>query len=152
MYGTRHTRDFGESVPDVWKQAILGLKRHEIEKGLRRLTANGSGSPPTLPQFMKACKEVGDDNGTLRPMATAELGEIDNRDTFDRFADHLFLNYLRRENGVAKELLPKLLVVKRQVTEDFRGIHSEDHVKAEEMRDSFFKRMAIATADHMHAL
>lgn len=139
MYGVRLTRDFGESVPDVWRQAIATLPRHEIERGLRRLTIGGSGSPPTLPQFVRACKTVGDDE--LRQPNQAALPEKDLRDNFERFADHLFLNYLRRKGGVADSLLPLLLVVKRELTDSFREIHSEDPVTPEQMRDSFNLRL-----------
>lgn len=146
MYGSRHIRDFGESVPDVWRQQIAKLKAHEIERGLRRLTIAGSGSPPTLPQFVKACKEVkefGADDTVNYPPGTL-IEEKDLRDKWDRFADHLFLNYLRRKNGVKESLLPLLIQIKKDVAAQYRSIGEEDHVEPQEMVSHMTKMLDAA--------
>ena len=150
MYGVRLTRDFGESVPDVWRQAISGLQRYEIERGLRRLTTQGSGSPPTLPQFMRACKEVGDDNGSLRPAHTI-ITEQDLRDKYDRFADHLFFNFLMRCGGIPNDLLSGCIAIKKKIAADFRLIGSEETVEPKEMQQALHKQWNRLVAENTDA-
>lgn len=69
-YGPRFLRDYGNEAPHIWATAIRGLSDPQIARGFRRLAAHGSGSCPTLPQFMKACTMPGDDEGTLRSVST----------------------------------------------------------------------------------
>jgi len=140
MYGTRHTRDFGESVPDVWKQAIGGLKRHEIERGLRRLTAQGSGSPPTLPQFMKACRQIGDDGiGAENQQSGPALPLI-----FDKYVAHAnkcllaYLNVIIKDK-VTEDELQKLVAEKNRIAEQFKEISTADEVTGKEIKEALFK-------------
>lgn len=36
------------------------LKDHELERGMRRLMYSGAAAPPSLPQFVRLCRTVGD--------------------------------------------------------------------------------------------
>lgn len=137
MYGTRLTRDFGESVPEPWKQAIASLKRHEIDRGLRRLTAGGSGSPPTLPQFMKACKTIGEEEGPSRPATKPQLPapEIDN---FTRAANHWMFNYLRQRT-TSRAALKDMIAEKNRLVMQYRSIDTVDRVTDKEFLDALHK-------------
>lgn len=127
MFGNRLVRDFGESVPEIWRSAISSLNDHQIAKGLRVLSAHGSGSPPTLPQFMKSCKTIGDEEGTPRQAPTYEALP-DGRDHFDLMANQELLKFLIRET-VNSNQLPALMAIKNQAACDHRLLASEEIVE-----------------------
>lgn len=112
MYGNRLTRDFGDSVPDPWRSAISTLSDAQIQRGLRRLTAGGSGSTPTLPQFAKACRDQGDDEGQVRPASTQLPSP--NYDHFHCFGQIQFFKFLKMHN-VRNDQLPKLIARKNEI-------------------------------------
>lgn len=60
----------------------------------------------------------------------------DTRDKWERFADHVFLNFLFRTGGCSKAVLLVLLQIKRRVTEQYRLIGTEEHVEAKEFLDA----------------
>lgn len=135
MYGTRLARDFGESVPEVWKQAISTLKRYEIDRGLRRLTTGGSGSPPTLPQFMKACKMTGDDEGTLRPASTFQAlpKPVRPENRFLMIGNFELLRFLLKHD-IDFKFMDDYHDIRQRATHDYFEIDKEDPVKDEEFR------------------
>ena len=140
MYGTRHTRDFGESVPDVWRQAIAGLKRHEIERGLRRLTAQGSGSPPTLPQFMKACRQVGDEGmGAENPSGQKVIEQ--KFDPIMAHANKCLFAFLSNNGAATESSLSHMIAEKNRIAEQFIEIAIEETPTGSEIRDAIFKAM-----------
>jgi hypothetical protein len=113
MYGARLTRDFGESVPDPWRSAVKSLSDSQIQRGLRRLTAAGSGSTPTLPQFVKACKAPGDDEGTARPELTYRPQS--HLPWQVRTGNCTLLSFLLSKGGVSADLMPKLVETKNKI-------------------------------------
>ena len=75
------------------------------------------------------------------PIKNAEAQKgIDTRDKYDRFADHIFLNYLMRSGGVAEDKLTECLSIKKQVAADYRLIGQDEIVEPEEMRNELHKR------------
>lgn len=134
MYGSRITRDFGESVPEPWQSAIRKLTDVEIQRGLRRLTLGGSGSTPTLPQFVKACREIGTTDGPENPGPALPKPLPD---TFVLFGNHLLFNYLMRHPVPVSDASVKELVrLKDKIIADYQCIHTEDPVTGEEVRDT----------------
>lgn len=117
MYGNRLTRDFGDSVPDPWRSAIKTLSDSEVQRGLRRLTAGGSGSTPTLPQFVKACRTSGDAEGEMRPASTY-LPSADY-DHFHCFAQKQMFAFLK-QHVVSNDLLPTLIQRKNEIIDAAR--------------------------------
>lgn len=62
MFGAETlARKFGETPPDEWRISLSRLTDSELQKGLRRLTTSGKGHVPTLPEFLRMCREVGGD-------------------------------------------------------------------------------------------
>jgi len=53
-------RRFGPTPPPEWVAMIGRLKDHELERGMRRLMYSGAAAPPSLPQFVRLCRTVGD--------------------------------------------------------------------------------------------
>lgn len=137
MYGTRHTRDYGESVPDIWRQSIAQLKAHEIQRGLRRLTSGGSASPPSLPQFMKACREIGDSEGPANPgqlqIARPEVHYI------DAHANKCIFAYLNTHEATSQDSLAKMLAEKNRIVADFKNIATTDTITGKEIKVALFK-------------
>ncbi len=62
MYGGDAVdRKYGPKPPPEWVSAISGLKDHELQRGMRRIASGGKPHVPTLPEFLTACRRIGDD-------------------------------------------------------------------------------------------
>jgi hypothetical protein len=60
MFGAERLRKaFGATPPPTWEQALARLKDFELERGMRRLVYGGKGHIPSLPEFLRMCREVG---------------------------------------------------------------------------------------------
>jgi hypothetical protein len=55
-------RKFGLTPPDEWKAMLSRLKDFEIDRGVRRLAYSGKAHVPSLPEFTRLCRAVGDDS------------------------------------------------------------------------------------------
>lgn len=117
MYGNRLTRDFGDSVPDPWRSAIGTLSDSQVQRGLRRLTVAGSASTPTLPQFVKACRDLGDDEGQTRPAST--YLPAPDYDHFHRFGQRQFFKFLWTHDTTPAQL-PMLIQRKNEIIDAAR--------------------------------
>lgn len=117
MYGNRLTRDFGDSVPDPWRSAIKSLSDPQIQRGLRRLTAAGSASTPTLPQFVKSCRATGDDEGEVRPAST--VLPAPNYDHFHCFGQLQLFKFIRLFE-VSNDQLPTIIQRKNEIIDAAR--------------------------------
>jgi hypothetical protein len=148
MYGSKVVRDFGESVPNVWRSAVGALNRFEIDRGLRRLTMQGGASPPTLPQFIKACKQTGDDEGTIRP-AQDHFLTPPSMDKWREFGNRCLFAYLCTEGAATVESLKVLVAEKNKIAAQYRDIETECAVTDEEFvatcRKSFTKHWQSMT-------
>lgn len=54
-------RKFGKSPPPEWSAMVSRLTGFEIDRGIRRLAYSGKPHVPSLPEFTKLCRMVGDD-------------------------------------------------------------------------------------------
>ena len=59
--GDSLARKFGEAPPEDWARLLGRLSEHELSRGLRRLAGSGRAHVPTLPEFLRMCREVGGD-------------------------------------------------------------------------------------------
>jgi hypothetical protein len=130
MYGNRLTREFGDSVPEPWQSAIRTLKDHEIQRGLRKLSLAGSASVPTLPVFMKACREAGGDDGEVRPAAT--FLPSPPREEFHQNAQFRLMKFLMA-NDVSEDTLAALVIEKNRLLRDFRDMARESDVTPDQV-------------------
>ena len=133
MFGSRFTREYGDSAPETWRRTIESLKDFELARGLRRLLQQGSGSPPTLPQFVKACRAA-DPDDVVRPAATFLPPPV--MDSIAAFGNRVLLGYLmdpRRKNP-SETSLQRMVEAKNRIIDDFRQIEREDPtVKSDEI-------------------
>lgn len=139
MYGAKLARDFDASVPDAWRHAIGSLKHYEVDRGLRRLTLGGSGSPPTLPQFIKACKQVGEAEGPSNPHPNPSSALPLHFDPFVAHANKCLLSFLFKRGTVSDELLSKLVEEKNVIASQYRDISREDEVTGAEIKERCFR-------------
>lgn len=54
-------RKFGRSIPSEWRGVADRMPHVELERGVRRLVHSGRAHIPSLPEFVKLCKTIGDD-------------------------------------------------------------------------------------------
>ena len=54
-------RKFGRDIPREWTSIVERMPAAELERGMRRLVHSGKAHVPTLPEFVRLCKAVGDD-------------------------------------------------------------------------------------------
>lgn len=66
-------RKFGREIPSEWRGIVERLPIPELERGMRRLVYSGKAHVPTLPEFVKLCKSVGDDAEFGGPKGAAAL-------------------------------------------------------------------------------
>lgn len=66
-------RKFGETPPPEWAAALSRLSEIEVERGLRRLVYSGASHVPTLPEFMKLARTVGDSHEFGEPQSRQAL-------------------------------------------------------------------------------
>jgi len=71
-------RKFGKQPPPEWGAMLSRLKDFEIDRGVRRLAYSGKAHVPSLPEFTKLCRMVGDDSVDEGPQRLA----LPSPDTF----------------------------------------------------------------------
>jgi hypothetical protein len=63
MFGAEAlSRKYGDRPPEEWVKVVGKLRRPEFERGLRRMLHSGKPHIPTLPEFLRLCREVGGDD------------------------------------------------------------------------------------------
>lgn len=66
-------RKFGRGIPQEWRGIVDRMPRAELDRGMRRLVHSGKGHVPTLPEFVKLCKAIGDDGEFGGPKQSTPL-------------------------------------------------------------------------------
>lgn len=62
LFGDALLRKFDAEPPDEWVAAISVLNDFQLERGLKRMVFTWKGGPPNLPDFMRICRAIGDDD------------------------------------------------------------------------------------------
>lgn len=125
MFGPRLVRDYGPSAPDAWRNVIGAMRPDELAAGLKELLASGKGSVPTLPQFIKACR----DGVEQVPEQIPPERRIERKfEPIEAHANKCLFAFLWREYRatVSEQLLSLLLAVKTQKVEQYKEIFAED--------------------------
>lgn len=66
-------RKFGREIPTEWRGIVERMPIPELERGMRRLVYSGKAHVPTLPEFVKLCKAIGDDGEFGGPKQSTPL-------------------------------------------------------------------------------
>lgn len=68
--GDAVVRKFGEKPPQEWVVSLNRLGRYDLKRGMRRLMHSGKAHVPTLPEFLRWCRESGGDHPGDQPRAS----------------------------------------------------------------------------------
>lgn len=140
MYGNRLVRDYGESAPEAWANVIGALKDHEIAAGLRALINIGSGSVPTLPQFVKACRNAQEHDGPhANHSPERTLPRPEYMEKFHAHGQKCLFAYLWKRGPASSESLQAMIVRKNNLVCDYRSIAEEEEVTGKELKEALFK-------------
>lgn len=98
LFGDALLRKFGAEPPQEWETGVGYLNDAQIERGFRRFVFGWKGGPPSLPDFMRMCRSIGDDamdEGLPRLIA---LPPADTRqfDGWDITANNRFWKYITK--------------------------------------------------------
>jgi hypothetical protein len=88
-------RKFGEEPPEEWIAALTRVNDYQVERGLRRMVFGWKGGPPSLPDFVRYCRAIGDeyDEGP-RDRAPAPKVEGPKLDGWDISGNIRFWKYI----------------------------------------------------------
>ena len=144
MFGSRFQSNYGEAPSQMWIESINGFKDYEIQRGLRKLLHKGSGTPPTLPQFIAACKYSEEEDST--PSSTVALPRIASQ--YDEpvwcHGQKCLLAFLwKSSRKYTEEELKKLIEIKNKLVHDYKRILAEDDtLTGGNIRDALFNAWA----------
>jgi hypothetical protein len=97
LFGDALLRKFGAEPPQEWETGVGYLTDAQIERGFRRFVFGWKGGPPSLPDFMRMCRAVGDDTIEEGPqprfiaLPSADDGRFDG---WDLTANNRFFRYV----------------------------------------------------------
>lgn len=129
MYGAKALEaKFGATPPDTWRIAIDRLKDFELERGIRRMVYGGKPHLPSLPEFMRMCREVGGDDfasADHKPLPPSRQIEQQPMARWEREASEHLLGYITRKARervyfTDPQVVQKLVDAKRYWAEDMR--------------------------------
>lgn len=75
-------RRYGDTAPVEWVAMLARLTDYELERGMRRLVYSGRGHVPSLPEFVKLCRTIGQADDISEGPQAPQLPAPDN-DHFD---------------------------------------------------------------------
>lgn len=89
-------RKYGEGIPDEWHAMMLRLNEHQVQRGVRMLAYSGKSHVPSLPEFVKLCRDAEHDrelsDRPALPNPAAAVG-----DNWTHSANLHLLGYITRE-------------------------------------------------------
>lgn len=143
-------RKFGNTAPPEWATVIGSLKDYELQRGIRRLTFSGKPHVPSLPEFLKLCREVGGDehaDENRRPLLPPP--DIPGMDDWEACANRHLLAFVLQNwhdtNRTFNADETALLVAgKKAWAVDMREIHGTDKAPADHGKDWFNQYMQAA--------
>lgn len=95
-FGESLIRKFGDEPPQEWIAGIASLDEIKLARGMRRLVFSGKPHPPSLPEFLRLCRMVQDDEQGESPSQYALPNPAGNFDMWDLAANNHLLGYITR--------------------------------------------------------
>ena len=140
MYGSQLARVYGESVPSVWARTIAGMDQYHLAAGLRNLLHHGSGTVPTLPQFVKACHQREQEGAAPNHSPERSLPKPEYTEPLHAHAQKCLHAFLWKHPAqVTEDQKLKLVKAKNKLLDTFKLIATEEEVTGTEFRDALFK-------------
>lgn len=96
LFGDALLRKFGAEPPQEWETGVGYLTDLQIERGFKRFVFGWKGGPPSLPDFVRMCRSIGDDTVDEGPRPfVLPAPEPDKYDGWDITGNNRFLNYVK---------------------------------------------------------
>jgi hypothetical protein len=149
MFGAEAlARKYGDTPPDTWITAVERLNQFELERGMRRLVYGGKTYVPTLPEFLRMCREIGgeqwNDVDNPRVPAARHL-EHKPQPRWDREGCEHLLAYLTRRDPSRNRLdVQPLVNAKNAWAEDMRDAEMSGSLPKDNGKEWWFACMAHA--------
>ena len=132
-------RKYGEQIPEEWPAMMSRLNEYQVQRGIRMLAYSGKQHVPSLPEFVKLCRDAEHDHGGPARPALDKPPEW-NGDKWDQAANIHLLGYVTRavrvKRGFDAAQTGVLVAMKNRW--------------AELMRDGEAKGEGIPVADQVH--
>lgn len=151
MFGAETlARKYGDTAPETWITAIERLNQFELERGMRRLVYGGKSYIPTLPEFLRMCREIGGEQWSEvdnpRVPAARHL-EHKPQPRWDREGNEHLLGYLSRRDSARNRLdVMPLVAAKNAWAEDMRDAEMAGNLPADNGREWWEVTMRHAEA------
>jgi hypothetical protein len=90
-------RKYGAEIPPEWHAMLSRLNEHQVARGVRMLAYSGKGHVPSLPEFVKLCRDAEHDREVndrpALPAPDAVAGDL-----WDSAANQHLLGYVTRQS------------------------------------------------------
>lgn len=142
-------RKYGRSIPDEWTAMLSRLNEFQVQRGVRMLAYSGKGHVPSLPEFVKLCRDAEHDRElSSRPSLPAPP------DGFDKWAiegnQHFLAFILRnlRNKRTFGERETRILVARKNLwAAQMRLSETADGVPIQEQQEVWAECMRLAEAE-----
>ena len=129
----------GDKPSQMWLVTINGFNDGQIERGLRKLLYKGSGVPPTLPQFVAACKYSEEDEAAPSAPALPRVASAYDEPVWSHGQKCLFAFLWKSSRKYNEIELQELIKIKNKLVNDFREVLKEDKsLTGGDIRDAMF--------------
>lgn len=97
LFGEALLRKFGAEPPQEWETALGYLNDAQVERGFRRFVFGWKGGPPSLPDFVRMCRAIGDDSMDEGPRPLVlPTPPANTYDGWDLTGNNRFMNYVKK--------------------------------------------------------
>lgn len=143
MFGSKFASNYGDKPSQMWAMSINGFKDYEIQRGLRKLLHKGSGTPPTLPQFIAACKYSEDEDTPAPTQALPKIASQFDEPVWCHGQKCLMIFLWKSTRKYTEDELKKLVEIKNRLVHDYKRILAEDSsLTGGDIRDALFNAWA----------
>lgn len=135
LFGDALLRKFDTEPPEEWVAAISMLNDFQVERGLKRMVFTWKGGPPNLPDFMRICRAIGDDDFDTPKQQQAALPRRDDftGDHWDVAGNMRLLKHITTLLAANSAALGKVLPVKEIRSESGALICIESQASSEQV-------------------
>lgn len=117
-------RKYGDGIPPEWHAMLTKLNEHQVSRGVRMLAYSGKAHVPSLPEFVKLCRDAEHDREFSDRPALPNPGDGWKGDAWDECANRHFLAYvlrrLRDKRPIQPRELPAFMTMKKAWARDCR--------------------------------
>lgn len=90
-------RKYGNEIPPEWHAMLTKLNEHQVSRGVRMLAYSGKPHVPSLPEFVKLCRDAEHDREVSDKTALPNPGNWAG-DEWDIASNHHLLGHITRQS------------------------------------------------------